>query len=193
MDFAVHDHPDERTTAAITQLVEILGHISNALGTGIDFNAAPITKKPTSKKVDIDGNMDADKTSLGNKSIPGMAVSQSKPSTIQKTINPLNNNSKDFTGASLHKEDIDEVVEEYLEESSEKLAFGLGNLAGKGLVASKINDDEKKSMNAMSTSDGKALLSTLEEAVKKLQKFLNTTRVPSKNVLMPQDMRNEKQ
>ena len=69
MDFAVHDHADERTTAAITSLVEILGHISNALGTGIDFTEAPITKKPTSKKIDIDGDMHTDNTSLGNKSI----------------------------------------------------------------------------------------------------------------------------
>ena len=200
MDFAVHQHPDERTTAAITSLVEILGHISNALGTGIDFEAAPITKKPTSKKVDIDGKMDADKTSLGNKSIPGMAISQCSPKTMKKS-NPLNNTSRDFTGSSLNKEDIDAVVEENMTEvmGEEKIAYGLGAMAGRGLVASKVNDvvdDEENmeyKMNPMSTSDGKALLSTLEEATKALEKFLSTTKVSNRNALMSQDRKNELQ
>ena len=45
----------------------------------------------------------------------------------------------------------------------------------------------------MSTSDAKALLSTLEEAAKALEKFMNTTRVPSNMVMMPQDRKNELQ
>ena len=200
MDFAVHDHADERTTAAITSLVEILGHISNALGTGIDFTEAPITKKPTSKKIDIDGDMHTDNTSLGNKSIPGMA-SKKREITMKKSINPLNNTSKDFTGSSLSKEDIDEVVEENMAEhaSAEKIAYGLGALAGKGLVASKVNDavdDEENmeyKMNPLSTSDGKALLATLEDATKALEKFLSTTKVSNKNALMSQDRKNELQ
>ena len=91
MDFAVHSHDDERTAATLTHLVEILGTISNALGTGIDFKTAPITKKPTS------------------------------------------------------------------------------------------------------TSDGKALLSVLEEAVEALEKFMTTTKVSSASAMKPQDIRDETQ
>ena len=50
-------------------------------------------------------------------------------------------------------------------------------------------DDAKKQMNALSTSEGKALVSTLQEAAKLLNKFLTTTRVDSGTALKPQDMK----
>ena len=204
MDFAVHSHDDERTTATLTQLVEILGTISNALGTGIDFEAAPITKKPTSKKVEIGTKHETDKSTLGNKSIPGMAISQAKPKITK--ANPYNNTSRDFTGLSISKEEMEEVIEENMNEhrsSDEKIAFGLGAVGARmgaaGLVNSTTDDEENieysdssKKADLMSTTDGKELLSTLEEAVKKLEKFLTTTKVPSSNAMMPQDRRNEK-
>ena len=46
---------------------------------------------------------------------------------------------------------------------------------------------EVKSMNAMSTSEGKQLLQLLEDAVEKLSKFVNTTRVPAQTALAPSD------
>tara|TARA_R110002167_G_scaffold40905_6_gene125324 strand:+ start:1429 stop:2028 length:600 start_codon:yes stop_codon:yes gene_type:complete len=188
MDFAVHSHDDERTAATLTHLVEILGTISNALGTGIDFKTAPITKKPTSKKVSIDGKMQSDKTTLGNKSIPGMAIPQAKPKTMKKSSVI----SRDFTGRSITKEDIDEVVDanqrEFDDDSSEKL---LPLLMGAGAIVA--GSGEKKAMNPMSTSDGKALLSVLEEAVEALEKFMTTTKVSSASAMKPQDIRDETQ
>ena len=226
MDFPDDARSEDKIAPTLTQLAEILGHISNALGTGIDFDAAPITKKPTSKKVEIGTSNETDKTTLGNKSIPGMAISQAKPKTMQKSINPLNNKSRDFTGLSLNKEDIDAVVEENMSEQqgeldTEKIAFGLGAIGARMGAAAAVNsktDDErkglsakqkkldvdgdgklegsdfkalseKKAMSPMSTSDGKALLATLEDTVKQLEKFLNTTKVSSANALKPQDMR----
>lgn len=188
MDFHEHEHGDEKTAAVITQLVEILGHISNALGTGIDFTTPPITKKPTSKKVDVGGQMFNDEP-LGNKSLPRMAAKPNNPQSITKAPS-IRYTGKDFTGSSLNKEDIDEVVAENMaqHENTEKILPLL--VAGAGALINN-NDDENKAVNAMSTSEGKDLLTTLEEAVKKLEKYLNTTRISSKNALKPQDARNE--
>ena len=195
MHFGEDSRSEDKTTAVITQLVEMLNQLNNHLGGHIDFNA-PAIKKPKSTKVNIKSSFpsknETDKSSLGNKSIPGMAVSQTKPE-VYKAINPFDNNSKDFTGSSLSKEDIDAVVEEAQQEfEAEKLAFGLGALAGRGAIASTMADDEEKKAD-MSTSDAKALLSTLEEAAKALEKFMNTTRVASNKVMMPQDRKNELQ
>ena len=230
MDFAVHDHKDERTTAVLTSLVDIINHISNHLGSPIDFNAKPITKKPTSKKVDVGGKMETDKTSLGNKSIPGMAISQTKPKVIK--ANPYNNTSKDFTGSLVVKgedddwgpdtkpwDDFSENTEtlpimerapipkksnkKFLggeklpSDDTEKLwplftAGETGALAGAAVKDSlKPEDDEKKSMSSLSTSEGKKLVSTLQDAAEALSKFLNTTRVPNTAALTPNDMRRE--
>ena len=193
MHFGEDSRSEDKTTAVITSLVEMINQINNHLGSHIDFSEAPITKKPTSKKVDIGTKNETDNSTLGNKSIVGMAISQSKPE-VYKAINPFDNNSKDFTGSSLSKEDIDAVVEESQQEfEAEKLAFGLGALAGRTAVgASMANDDEERKAE-MSTSDAKALLSTLEEAAKALEKFMNTTRVASNKVMMPQDRKNELQ
>jgi hypothetical protein len=113
---------------------------------------------------------------------------------------------------------VEENMQEVMGE--EKIAFGMGavgaRMAGAGLVNSRTDDEEKLSAKQkkldsdgdgklegsdfkalsekkadMSTSDAKALLSTLEEAAKALERFVNTTRVPSKNVMIPQDKRGE--
>ena len=224
MHFGTDSRSEDKTTAVITQLVEMINQINNHLGSHINFSEAPITKKPTSKKVDIGTKNETDASTLGNKTIVGMAISQTKPE-VYKAINPYNNDSRDFTGSSLSKEDIDAVVDEAQREfETEKLAYGLGALASRGAVAGAVNsvtdDDERKGLSPkqkkldvdgdgklegsdfkalsekkadMSTSDAKALLSTLEEAAKALEKFMNTTRVPSNKVMMPQDRKNELQ
>ena len=221
MHFGTDSRSEDKTTAVITQLVEMINQINNHLGSHINFSEAPITKKPTSKKVDIGTKNETDASTLGNKTIVGMAISQTKPE-VYKAINPYNNDSRDFTGSSLSKEDIDAVVDEAQEEfETEKLAYGLGMLAPRVAVGSMMaNEDERKGLSPkqkkldvdgdgklessdfkalsekkadMSTSDAKALLSTLEEAAKALEKFMNTTRVPSNKVMMPQDRKNELQ
>ena len=200
MHFGEDSRSEDKTTAVITQLVEMINQLNNHLGSHIDFSEAPITKKPTSKKVDIGTKNETDASTLGNKTIVGMAISQSKPE-VYKAINPLDNNSRDFTGSSLNKEDVDAVVEENMREQqdkldlrgdTEKLAFGLGALAPRMAAGAALADDEEKKAE-MSTSDAKALLSTLEEAAKALEKFMNTTRVASNKVMMPQDRKNELQ
>lgn len=51
-------------------------------------------------------------------------------------------------------------------------------------------DIEQKAMaNPLSTSEGKALLSALNDAANKLRAFLSTTRVDASSAQMPQDMR----
>ena len=221
MHFGTDSRSEDKTTAVITQLVEMINQINNHLGSHIDFSEAPITKKPTSKKVDVGTKNETDASTLGNKTIVGMAISQTKPE-VYKAINPYNNDSRDFTGSSLSKEDIDAVVEEAQQEfEAEKLAYGLGALAPRMVAGSMMNDeDERKGLSPkqkkldvdgdgklegsdfkalsekkadMSTSDAKSLLSTLEEAAKALEKFMNTTRVPSNKVMMPQDRKNELQ
>tara|TARA_R100000353_G_scaffold113438_1_gene81202 strand:- start:3918 stop:4613 length:696 start_codon:yes stop_codon:yes gene_type:complete len=221
MHFGTDSRSEDKTTAVITQLVEMINQINNHLGSHINFSEAPITKKPTSKKVDVGTKNETDASTLGNKTIVGMAISQTKPE-VYKAINPYNNNSRDFTGSSLSKEDIDAVVDEAQQEfEAEKLAYGLGMLAPRVAAGSMMADeDERKGLSPkqkkldvdgdgklegsdfkalsekkadMSTSDAKALLSTLEEAAKALEKFMNTTRVPSNKVMMPQDRKNELQ
>ena len=86
MDYAVHDHQDERTTAVITQLTELLNLVSNHLGSPIDFTDKPVTKKPTSKKVPMKGSNETDKTTLSNKTIPGLAISQAKPKVTKQIL-----------------------------------------------------------------------------------------------------------
>ena len=59
-----------------------------------------------------------------------------------------------------------------------------GALAGKEIV-----DDMERKANPMSTSAGKALLSSLQDAANKLRSYLMTTRVDSSQALKPNDMR----
>ena len=139
MDFAQHSHPDDRTTAVITQLVQLMNLISNHLGSDIDPNTKPTT--PSQKK-----GQQVDVVRLTAKPIA--------EGTVAKGFVPNRRlPSRDFTGDSISKE------------------------------------EEKKAMNPMTTSEGKALLQTLQEAANKLRKFLMTTRVDSSTALRPNDMK----
>ena len=138
MDFAQHSHPDDRTTAVITQLVELMNLISNHLGSDIDPNSKPTT--PSQKK-----GKQVDVVRLTAKPI----VQNISKGFVPNRRVP----SRDFTGDSISKE------------------------------------EEKKAMNPMTTSEGKALLQTLQEAANKLRKFLMTTRVDSPTALKPNDMK----
>ena len=161
MDFAVHSHEDDRTTAVITQLVELTNLIANHLGSGIDFKDKPITpKKKTGTKVD---------------------VSRMAATPLQGKVMKSNRRvaTRDFTGSSISKEETDD------EEEYEKL---LPQLMGSALAVASSNDDEKKA-DMMSTSEGKALLTSLQEAANKLRSYLTTTRVSSSQALTPNDMR----
>lgn len=196
MDYAVHDHQDERTTAVITQLTELLNLVSNHLGSPIDFTDKPVTKKPTSKKVPMKGSNETDKTTLSNKTIPGLAISQAKPKVTK--ANPLNNKSRDFTGSTISKEHPDEEPDSEQDfkpaqpegEVEEKLMPQA--LAGASMLYEEAIDqsEERKSvMSALTTSEGKQLLSVLTEAANLLRKFLSTTRVSNQQIMKPNDMK----
>ncbi len=170
MDFAVHSHQDERTTAVLTSLVDLLEHISNHLGSPINFKDKPVKiNKPASKKVPVGGKVITDTTSLGNKAIPNTA-SDSMPITIKKT---------DYTGSETGGMFYKEEYQDTDDDSVENIAMLAGALLGD-------KDDERKAeINAMSTSEGKELLKLLEKAVEKLSTFLNTTRVPAETAMKP--------
>tara|TARA_R100000329_G_C7592613_1_gene210117 strand:+ start:99 stop:635 length:537 start_codon:yes stop_codon:yes gene_type:complete len=168
MDFAVHSHEDDRTTAVITQLVELANLLSNHLGSNIDPNVKPTT--PSQKK-----GQKVDVVRLTAKPIE---------QTISKGFVPNRRvPSRDFTGDSISKEDEDDNIENLVPQLA---------LAGGALAASEIKDDlteERKAMNPMSTSEGKALLRKLQEVTAQLEKFLDTTRVDSPTALKPNDMK----
>ena len=170
MDFAQHSHPDDRTTAVITQLVELMNLISNHLGSDIDPNTKPTT--PSQKK-----GKQVDVVRLTAKPI----VQNISKGFVPNRRVP----SRDFTGDSISKEDDD-----YYDDDLERLVPQMAAVGG-ALMAQEIEDDltEKKAMNPMTTSEGKALLQTLQEAANKLRKFLMTTRVDSPTALKPNDMK----
>ena len=173
MDYAVHDHQDEQTTAVLTNLVELLNHISNHLGSPINFKDKPVKiNKPTSKKVPVGGKVITDTTSLGNKAIPNTA-SDSMPITIKKT-----DYTGSETGGMFYKEEEDDDVENMG-------LLGLGSRLAGGALLGDDEDKRKAEVNAMSTSEGKELLKLLENAVEKLSTFLNTTRVPAETAMKP--------
>jgi len=163
MDFAVHSHEDDRTTAVITQLVELTNLIANHLGSGINPKDKTISpKKKTGTKVD---------------------VARMAATPFQGKVMKANHRvaTRDFTGSSISKEDSDD--EEY--GNKEKLLPQLGIAA----IAA-ANDDEKKAEpNVMTTSEGKALLASLQDAANKLRSYLMSTKVSSSQALKPQDMR----
>ena len=168
MDFTVHSHEDNRTSAVITQLVELANLISNHLGSNIDPNVKPTT--PSQKK--------------GQK----VDVVRLTAKPIEQTISKgfVSNRrvpSRDFTGDSISKEDEDDNIENLVPQLA---------LAGGALAVNEVKDDltgERKAMNPMSTSEGKALLQKLQDVTAQLQKFLNTTRVDSPTALKPNDMK----
>ena len=182
MDFAVHDHQDEKTTAVLTQLVEINNLITNHLGSGIDpKDKTTKPKKKKSEKVDV------------------VRMAQARPveQKISKAIHRIP--TRDFTGDSISKDEMDAVVDENMGEvgmeenmeysDTEKIAPVLGALA----VGALAGGEEKKAMaNPMNTSEGKALLSILQEAANKLQKYLSTARIDGSKALQPNDMRSDR-
>ena len=128
---------------------------------------------------------------LGSKSLPRQAGKPNKPQSISKESKPVNMDyTSSVTGGMFAKEDIDEAVSEVMGDDEEKMAFGAGALASRAVIGDVLSDDETrevKSMNAMSTSEGKQLLQLLEDAVEKLSKFVNTTRVPAQTAMAPSD------
>ena len=173
-DFEEHAHGSDKVTAIITQLVELANLISNHLGSDIDPNVKPTT--PSQKKAQ---KVDVERLTA-------------KP--IQQTITKANHRKKtrDYTGLTISKEEDDDV------QNANPLMAGafVGGVAretGGEMLADFFSDenvdDTKKQMNALSTSEGKALVSSLQEAAKLLNKFLNTTRVDSGTALKPQDMK----
>ena len=161
MDFPDDSRSDDKTTAVLTQLAELTNLIANHLGSGIDPKDKTVSaKKKSGTKVDV----------------VRMAATP-----FQGKVMKANNRvaTRDFTGSSISKEETDD------EEEYEKL---LPQLMGSALAIAGSNDDEKKA-DMMSTSEGKALLTSLQEAANKLRSYLTTTRVSSSQALTPNDMR----
>ena len=187
MDFAQHAHGDDKTTAVLTQLVEINNLLTNHLGSGIDPKDKIINpKKKKGEKVNV----------------IGMAQGRPVESKISKAIHRIP--TRDFTGDSISKDEMEDAVDENMGEvgmqenmeysDTEKL---LPTLVGIGAAATlpikdKSGDEEKKAMNPMNTSEGKALLSVLQEAANKLQKYLSTVRIDGAQVLKPNDVRTDR-
>jgi len=175
LDYSVHSHGDDKTTAVLTQLVELTNLITNHLGSDINPNDKATTPaQKTAKKVDV------------------VRLATAVP--IVQTITKANNRieTRDFTGRSINKEDIDAVVEEEMTgyDDKEKLLPQMAAVGG-ALVADEVSNDLERKADAMTTSEGKALLTSLQEAANKLRKFLMTTRVDSSQALKPNDMRED--
>ena len=154
MDFAQHAHGDDKTTAVLTQLVEINNLLTNHLGSGIDPKDKIINpKKKKGEKVNV----------------IGMAQGRPVESKISKAIHRIP--TRDFTGDSISKDELADAVDENMGE---------------------VGMEEKKAMNPMNTSEGKALLSVLQEAANKLQKYLSTVRIDGAQALKPNDVRTDR-
>tara|TARA_R110002012_G_scaffold183332_6_gene349733 strand:- start:6314 stop:6865 length:552 start_codon:yes stop_codon:yes gene_type:complete len=171
-DYEEHAHGSDKITAILTQLVELANSISNHLGSDIDPNVKPTTpSQKKSEKVDV----------------VRMAA---KP--IEQKLSKANHRIKtrDFTGLSISKED-DVDDDGNLEQANPLMAGALLGGVGRQAGGEMVSDffDEKKQANPMSTSEGKALLASLQEAANKLKKFLSTTMVDSSKALKPNDMR----
>ena len=188
MDFTDDARGDDKTTAVLTQLVEINNLLTNHLGSGIDPKDKII--KPKKKK--------------GEKvNVIGMAQERPVESKISKAIHRIP--TRDFTGDSISKDELADAVDENMGEvgmeenmeysDTEKLLpalVGLGGAAAITEVKDDLVDGEKKAMNPMNTSEGKALLSILQEAANKLQKYLSTVKIDGAQVLKPNDVRTDR-
>jgi len=145
------------------------------------------------------GSNETDKTSLSNKTIPGMAVSQTKPKVTKANYR---DNSRDFTGSILSKENGDDwddwkhvdppkdEEEDYGDDIERLLPHAMAGASM--LVDWGDSDSERKAVaNAFTTSEGKKLLQVLTEATNMLRAFLSKTRIDNASALKPQDMRGE--
>lgn len=205
MDFPIKDLGDaERTITTILSTLTEMNHlISNHLGSHIDPNAKAISgKAKTPQQVDV--------TRMAMK--PLTEAQEKKAGSLYKNRQMP---TRDFTGSSISKEDIDDVVNEDMEEfmrrnpeerskdrmhnddeDMEKVLVSLmrfgddeEKLNPAFMAASALTDEKKAMANPLSTSEGKALLTSLNEAANKLRAFLSTTRVDGGQAQMPQDMR----
>lgn len=197
MDFTPDARGEDKITAVLTQLIEVGNLISNHLGSHIDPNEKATSGKAKSpEKVDV--------TRMAMK--PLTDVQEKEAGKIYKNRRMP---TKDFTGRLISKEEIEEVVDENMQEfnrlnpddsdEEEKVLialtrFGddeekLNPLMMAGAAASTLSDEKKAMANPLSTSEGKALLTALNEAANKLRSFLSTTKVDGGQAQMPQDMR----
>ena len=163
MDFPTKDLGDaERTIATILTMLTDLGiSLNNHLGSHVDFKAKPITgKAKTPAQVDV-----------------GRMAQKPLTESQQKTAGAVYKNrqmpTRDYTGRIISKDDADD---------EQKLNPAITAL-------SMLDNEEKAMANPLSTSEGKALLSALNDAANKLRAFLSTTRVDASSAQMPQDMR----
>lgn len=201
MDFTDDARGEDKVTAVLTQLIEVGNLISNHLGSHIDPSAkATSGKAKTPQQVDV--------TRMAMK--PLTEAQEKKAGSLYKN---RQSPTRDYTGRSISKEDIDAVVDEDMEEflrrnpeerkrdevnsdDEEKVLISLARFGddeeklNPAMMAASALTDEKKAMaNPLSTTEGKALLTALNEAANKLRMFLSTTRVDASSAQKPQDMR----
>ena len=168
MDFTEDARGGDKTTAILTQLIEIGNFLSNHLGSHIDPSDKKITgKAKTPAQVDV-----------------GRMAQKPLTESQQKTAGAVYKNrqmpTRDYTGRIISKDDADDELS--LARYEEKLNPAVTAL-------SMLDNEEKAMANPLSTSEGKALLSALNDAANKLRAFLSTTRVDASSAQMPQDMR----
>jgi len=200
MDFTADARGEDKVTAVLTQLIEVGNLISNHLGSHIDPSAkATSGKAKTPQQVDV--------TRMAMK-----PLTEAQEKTAGSVYKNRQMPTRDYTGRIISKEDIDDVVDDNMDEylrrnpderrrdevndDEEKVLLTLTRFGddeeklNPAMTALSMLDNEEKAMaNPLSTSEGKALLSALNEAANKLRAFLSTTRVDASSAQMPQDMR----
>lgn len=201
MDFTGDARGEDKVTAVLTQLIEVGNLISNHLGSHIDPSAkATSGKAKTPQQVDV--------TRMAMK-----PLTEAQEKTAGSVYKNRQMPTRDYTGRTISKEDIDDVVDENMDEylkrnpeerrkdeyntdDEEKVLIALTRFGDDEeklnpamMAASALTDERKAMANPLSTSEGKALLSALNEAANKLRAFLSTTRVDASSAQMPQDMR----
>lgn len=200
MDFTDDARGEDKITAVLTQLIEVGNLISNHIGSHIDPSAkATSGKAKTPQQVDV--------TRMAMK-----PLTEAQEKTAGSVYKNRQMPTRDYTGRVISKEDIDDVVDENMDEylrrnpdersrdefntDEEKVLIALTRfdddeekLNPAMMAASALTDEKKAMANPLSTSEGKALLTALNEAANKLRAFLSTTRVDGGQAQMPQDMR----
>jgi len=202
MDFTDDARGEDKITAVLTQLVEIGNLLSNHLGSNIDPSDKKITGKAKSPtKVDV-----------------GRMAQKPLTETQAKTAGAVYKNrqmpTKDYTGMSISKDDIDSAVDENMKEflrrnpgqkkrdrnntdDEEKVLISLARFGDSeeklnpAMAALSVlgNDEKMAKANPLTTSEGKVLLTALNDAANKLRAFLSTTKIDARRAQMPQDMR----
>ena len=203
MDFTEDARGEDKVAAILTQLIEVGNLISNHLGSHIDPSAKPTSgKAKTPEQVNVTRMAMKPLTEAQEKKVGSLYKNRQMP-------------TRDYTGLIISKEEIEDVVNddmnEYLRrhpdererdklnsnnEDEEKVLIALTRFADDEekfnpafMVASALTDEKKAMANPLSTSEGKALLTALNEAANKLRKFLSTARIDGGQAQMPQDLR----